>query len=107
MVLGFRPHSSRPLDARPGPIVDSSYLAPPSVAWASGSVGPRPGSVGPMAKMSSHWEVPKLILWPSSPHPPTYPLPSAKFGRPPPTPAKIVRLGHHLARAPGGVNNGV
>eukprot|EP00962_Isochrysis_galbana_P031316 scaffold10200_cov122-Isochrysis_galbana.AAC.2 len=25
MVLGFRPHSSRPLDARPGPIAAMSY----------------------------------------------------------------------------------
>eukprot|EP00962_Isochrysis_galbana_P018871 scaffold5475_cov127-Isochrysis_galbana.AAC.5 len=44
---------------------------PPSMmAWASGSVGPKPGSMGPIGQNDSHWEIQKWILTVPSPHPP-------------------------------------
>eukprot|EP00962_Isochrysis_galbana_P028822 scaffold9150_cov120-Isochrysis_galbana.AAC.3 len=62
---------------------------PSSVAGASGSVGPKPGSMGPIGPKGYPLGNPKIVT--DGPVP--TPLPSAKFGRPPPTLAKFSSSG--------------
>eukprot|EP00962_Isochrysis_galbana_P027064 scaffold8469_cov112-Isochrysis_galbana.AAC.3 len=57
---------------------------PSSLAWTSGSVGPKPGSLGPIGQ--NEIPVGKTKRYTAGPVP--TPLPSAKSGRPPPTLAK-------------------
>eukprot|EP00962_Isochrysis_galbana_P048616 scaffold20339_cov120-Isochrysis_galbana.AAC.2 len=58
---------------------------PASVAWASGSVGSKPGSMGPIGQNEFPLGSPKMDTDGSVPTP----LPSSKSGRPPPTLAKF------------------
>eukprot|EP00962_Isochrysis_galbana_P017004 scaffold4876_cov148-Isochrysis_galbana.AAC.3 len=58
---------------------------PSSVAWASGSVGPKPGPMGPIGQNEFPLGSPKMDTDGSVPTP----LPSSKSGRPPPTLAKF------------------
>eukprot|EP00962_Isochrysis_galbana_P053009 scaffold24474_cov127-Isochrysis_galbana.AAC.3 len=55
------------------------------MAWVSGSVGPKPGSMGPIGPKGYPLGSPKMDTDGSVPTP----LPSSKSGRPPPTLAKF------------------